>query len=65
MEKELIFGVIKEFTLEIGKQIKWMEKGNFIGLMEENIKDNTEMIKKKDMEYLNGILINRINLNFQ
>jgi len=35
--KDLILGTIYEFTKEIGKIIKCMEKGNFFGLMEENI----------------------------
>ncbi len=54
MEKEHIFGEIKEFTMEIGDLIKWMVLENFIGLMVENTKENIVMIKKKDMEYSNG-----------
>jgi len=39
-----------------GFVIKWMEKEYLFGLMIENIKGNTKMIKKKDMEYSNGKL---------
>jgi len=36
-EKELILGMIKEFTKETGKLIKWMVLGNLLGLMVENM----------------------------
>ena len=38
-----------------GKIIGWMEMVNLNGLMEEYIKGNIKMIKKKDMEFLFGL----------
>jgi len=55
MEKEHILGVIKEFIRETGKIIKWMAKVNFYGLMAEDTLGDIKMIKKKVLEYLNGI----------
>ncbi len=37
-----------------GKIIKWMEKEPLFGLMKENTKASTKMIKKKDMDFLVG-----------
>ena len=34
-----------------------MEKVYLFGLMEENMKENIKMIKKKDLEYLNGQMV--------
>lgn len=33
-----------------------MVKVNLNGQMDEDIKDNIKMIKKKEMEYLNGVI---------
>ncbi len=52
--KEIILGAIKEYIKGIGKTIRWMAKENFYGLTVENMLEDIEMIRKKDMEYSNG-----------
>ncbi len=54
MEKEFTLGVIRDNILEIGKTTKWTEKEFLYGLTKENTKENTRMIKKKVMAFLNG-----------
>ena len=54
MAKDVILGMTKESTQEIGNLIKWMEKEYLNGLMDVNIKDNTKTIRKMDMVYSNG-----------
>jgi len=48
-------GLIGDTLMENGKIIKWMEKVFSLGLMDANIQDNIEMIKRKAMEFSNGI----------
>lgn len=62
MVKGPIHGVIKEFTAEIGKIIKWMEKESSFGPTVDDTKEDIKMIKKKVTGYLNGNL--KINKYF-
>jgi hypothetical protein len=43
--------------LENGKTIRCTVMGNLDGLMDENTQGFMLMIKNKDMEYFNGVLI--------
>ena len=54
MEKVHILGLMAEFMMEIGNRIKCMEEEYLPGLMVENMKVNTMMIRNKDMEYSLG-----------
>jgi hypothetical protein len=51
-----LYLMIIENMKVIGKIIKWMEKENLNGPMEDSMKENIKWIKKKDMEFLNGMM---------
>ncbi len=51
--------------MEIGKITKWTDKENLLGQMEEgkiiglmlDTLENTKMIRNKDMEFSNGLMV--------
>jgi len=61
--KEFTLGVIREFIMDNGLVIKCMEKGHLHGKMEENLKVNIKMTKKKDLVLLHGLTIDIIKEN--
>lgn len=58
MVLDVMYGVMVEHILDNGEWIRCMVKVNLNGQMDEDIKDNIKMIKKKEMEYLNGVILN-------
>ena len=56
MAMVFIFGVIKDVIMENGNLTKWMEKEHLLGQMEEFIRVDMLMIRKKDMEYSVGMM---------
>ena len=57
MDKELINELMEGFSLENGNIIKCMARENLHDLMEDHIQENMLMIKKKDMEFLPGLMV--------
>lgn len=56
-DTEHTFGLTRENTLETGSITKWKEEVHSLGRMEEYMKENTETIRKKVMEFLNGLMV--------
>ena len=46
-----------------GKKIKCMEKGNILGKMEENTKENIWMTRSKDFGSINGQMVKSTKVN--
>jgi hypothetical protein len=57
VESALMFGPTRELILVTGLIIKCREKESLSGLMEESMKVNTTMTKKKALEYLAGQMV--------
>lgn len=55
-------GLMVENMKDIGNKTKWMEKVNIHGKMEDDMKVNIDMIKNKDLEFIDGLMVGLIKV---
>ena len=63
MELENMCGLMEEYIMVSGLIIKWKVKELLLGVMEESMSANINMIKNMEMVHLNGQMVENILVN--